>query len=64
MNISGLTFYFRINKKAIYMRGTNWIPADSFQERITTYDLYGLLYSAKAANMNMIRINGVGVNLI
>lgn len=33
----GLSFYFRINDIPIFMKGSNWIPMDSFQDRIT-YD--------------------------
>ena len=43
------------------MKGSNWIPADSFQERITEDYLRRLLTSAKKANMNMLRVWGGGV---
>jgi len=33
----GLSFYFKINGQPIFMKGSNWIPADSFQDRVT-YD--------------------------
>lgn len=32
----GLSFYFRINGFPIFMKGSNWIPADSFQDRVTS----------------------------
>ena len=60
--ISGLTFYFRVNGKPIFMKGSNWIPADSFQERIEANYTYRLLHSAKEANMNMLRVWGGGVS--
>jgi len=34
----GLSFYFRINGRPIFIKGSNWIPADSFQDRVT-YDM-------------------------
>ncbi len=33
----------------------NWIPADSFESRVTREVLRGLLQSTKDANMNMVR---------
>ena len=54
--IKGRTFKFRVNGVDIFAKGSNWIPADSFQERITREDLRRLLTSAKEANMNMIRV--------
>lgn len=49
--VSGLSFYFRVNGMPIFMKGSNWIPADSFQSRITKDKLRNLLGSAKQANM-------------
>ena len=48
----GLTFYFKINNRPVYLKGSNWIPADSFQEKITPDYLNWLMYLAKDANMN------------
>ena len=41
------------------MKGSNWIPADSFQTRV---DVANILRSAAEANMNMIRVWGGGVS--
>lgn len=41
--------------------GSNWIPADSFQEQISYYKLSWLLNSAVLANMNVLRVWGGGV---
>ncbi|XP_054846408.1 beta-mannosidase [Eublepharis macularius] len=57
----GLSFYFRINKLPIFMKGSNWIPADSFQDRVTAKMLKLLLQSAADANINMLRVWGGGV---
>ena len=57
----GHSFYFKVNDRPIFARGSNWIPADNFQERITPHYLDVLLGSAKLANMNMLRVWGGGV---
>ncbi|MDE5989987.1 MAG: hypothetical protein K2H36_00200 [Clostridia bacterium] len=56
----GKNFCFYINGKRIFARGANWIPADSFINRVSDEKLYDLLYKAKACNMNMIRVWGGG----
>ncbi|XP_029452909.1 beta-mannosidase isoform X2 [Rhinatrema bivittatum] len=57
----GLSFYFRINGLPIFIKGSNWIPADSFQDRVTSDVLRRLLQSAAEANMNALRVWGGGV---
>ncbi|CAG2117636.1 unnamed protein product, partial [Medioppia subpectinata] len=57
----GLTFYFQVNGQPFYAKGSNWIPADNLQERITREYLRGLMQSARDANMNMMRVWGGGV---
>ncbi|XP_077156877.1 beta-mannosidase [Paroedura picta] len=57
----GLSFYFRINGLPIFMKGSNWVPADSFQDRVTSKMLKLLLQSAADANMNILRVWGGGV---
>ena len=54
------TFKCRINGRDITMMGANWIPADAIPSRITPAVIRDLLESAKAANMNMLRIWGGG----
>jgi len=54
-------FYFRVNGKPIYMKGANWIPADSFIPRIKDSTYKTLLSMAKESGMNMIRIWGGGI---
>jgi beta-mannosidase len=60
-NIKGNSFYFVINGHPIFVKGSNWIPPDSFQERVTDERLERLLSSAKLANMNMLRVWGGGI---
>ena len=62
-SVSGLSFNFKINARPIFMKGSNWIPADAFQPRITKEKLRRLLLSAKIANMNTVRVWGGGVGI-
>jgi beta-mannosidase len=57
----GLSFYFRINNVDIFLKGSNWIPADSFQELIDERRFSDLLGSAVLANMNVMRVWGGGL---
>lgn len=54
------SFKCRINGRDITMMGANWIPADAIPSRITPEVVRDLLESAKAVNMNMIRVWGGG----
>ncbi len=58
---SGLTFFFKVNSVPIFLKGTNWIPADSFQPRISSEKLKFLFQSMSVANMNAMRVWGGGV---
>uniref|UniRef100_A0A671SAU7 Beta-mannosidase n=1 Tax=Sinocyclocheilus anshuiensis TaxID=1608454 RepID=A0A671SAU7_9TELE len=57
----GLSFYFRINGKPIFLKGSNWIPVHAFQDQVTTDMITILLRSAQKANMNTLRVWGGGV---
>jgi len=54
-------FYFRVNDLPIFMKGANWIPADSFLPRIQNSTYQQLLSMAKESGMNMLRIWGGGI---
>ncbi|GFN78881.1 beta-mannosidase [Plakobranchus ocellatus] len=58
---TGLSFYFKVNGIPIFLKGSNWIPADSFQERITREHLSYLLSSAANVSINSMRVWGGGV---
>jgi beta-mannosidase len=58
---AGKSFYFKVNGKSLYAKGTNWIPSDSFSPRITKEKYRKLINDAKDANMNMIRVWGGGI---
>nr|WP_315033632.1 glycoside hydrolase family 2 protein [uncultured Chryseobacterium sp.] len=57
----GKSFYFKVNGNPLYIKGTNWIPADSFSPRITKEKYQKLIKDSKEAHMNMIRIWGGGI---
>ncbi|RKS97713.1 beta-mannosidase [Chryseobacterium defluvii] len=57
----GKSFYFKVNGNPLYIKGTNWIPGDSFSPRMTKEKYQYLIRQAKEANMNMIRVWGGGI---
>jgi beta-mannosidase len=56
----GKSFTFVVNGVPVFMKGANWVPADSFPERVTRDRYRQLLESARDANMNMVRVWGGG----
>jgi beta-mannosidase len=56
----GESFAFAVNGAPLFAKGADWIPADSFTPRVTDEHLAGLIRSARAANMNMLRVWGGG----
>ncbi|MFP5479699.1 MAG: beta-mannosidase [Alphaproteobacteria bacterium] len=57
---AGRSFGVRVNGRAVFAKGANWIPADALFGRITVEGVRAMLQSAVDANMNMIRIWGGG----
>ncbi len=57
----GKSFEFVVNGVPVFAKGANWIPADSFLPRLTRERYAGLLRSARAAHMNMLRVWGGGI---
>ena len=57
----GRAFYFKLNGVPVFMKGANYIPGDALLPRRTTEHFHHLLESAKAVNMNMIRVWGGGI---
>lgn len=56
----GESFQFKVNGKAFFAKGANWVPADYLIPRITTADYERLIGDAAKANMNMLRLWGGG----
>ena len=57
----GESFFFRVNGRAIFAKGANWIPDHSFVNECTRAIYADRLRSATAAHMNMIRVWGGGI---
>ncbi len=56
----GSQFRFILNGVPLFMKGGNWIPADSFVTRFTSDKIDYFLKSIKTSNMNMLRVWGGG----
>jgi beta-mannosidase len=57
----GKSFEFVVNGVPVFVKGANWIPADSFPTRVTRERYAELLRSARDAHMNMLRVWGGGL---
>lgn len=57
---TGARFAFAVNGREVFMRGSNWIPADALPARGTPEVVRDLLQSALDVHQNMIRIWGGG----
>ena len=56
----GSNFRFILNGVPIFAKGANWIPADSFIDRVGKNEYEYYINSAVHSNMNMIRVWGGG----
>jgi beta-mannosidase len=56
----GRSFTFVVNGEPIFVKGSNWIPADTFPTRITDERLAWLIHSAAGTHQNMLRVWGGG----
>ncbi|MBI9050162.1 MAG: glycoside hydrolase family 2 protein [Anaerolineaceae bacterium] len=56
----GRSFTFIVNGLPIFVKGSNWIPADSFPTRITDDYLEMLIKAAADTHQNMLRVWGGG----
>ena len=57
----GESFGFELNGKSVYMKGTNYIPQNSFQNNVTNQHYDKLLSDVVNSNMNMLRVWGGGI---
>jgi beta-mannosidase len=57
----GESFYFELNGKMIYMKGANYVPQHSFQNKVTNSQYKKLLSDVVESNMNMLRVWGGGI---
>jgi beta-mannosidase len=58
---AGKSFTLRVNGAPTFMKGANYIPSDSFLNRVTHERYRRLVQSAADAHMNMLRVWGGGV---
>jgi beta-mannosidase len=56
----GRSFVFVVNGVPIFVKGSNWIPADSFPTRLTEASLERLLRAAAETHQNILRVWGGG----
>ena len=56
----GSSFIFIVNGVSIFVKGSNWIPANSFPTRISDAYLEGLIRAAAETHQNMLRVWGGG----
>lgn len=56
----GKSFTFVVNGLPLWIKGSNWIPADSFPTRVSAAHLEHLIRSAAETNQNMLRVWGGG----
>lgn len=57
----GSSFYFKLNNVPVFMKGANYIPQESFLNRLETLDYKKLIGKAKESNCNMLRVWGGGI---
>ncbi|MBQ9358169.1 MAG: glycoside hydrolase family 2 protein [Abditibacteriota bacterium] len=57
----GRTFYFRVNGAPVFAKGADYLPCDQFPSRLKKEDYEKILFAAKEANMNSLRIWGGGL---
>ena len=54
------SFYFRINGRMMYSKGSNLVPLNIFQDKIDVGHILDVIWSAKRAHFNTIRVWGGG----
>ena len=57
----GHLFQYVVNSKLIYARGSNWVPAQSLQTRVTKQTLRRHFDAFRSAHFNLLRVWGGGV---
>lgn len=57
----GESFYVKVNGFPVFMKGANYIPSDSFLNRVSSEKYKQIFEDAVAANMNMLRVWGGGI---
>ncbi|UII32699.1 hypothetical protein LVD17_02470 [Fulvivirga ulvae] len=56
----GESFFVKVNDTPVFIKGANYIPSDSFLDRVTSEKYREVFDNAVNANMNMLRVWGGG----
>ena len=54
------SFYFKLNGRMVYSKGANAVPLNIFRDKITEEYIHQIIWAAKKANFNTIRVWGGG----
>jgi len=57
----GESFYFELNGKPVYIKGANYVPQNSFQNKVTNEHYEKLVADVVTSNMNILRVWGGGI---
>jgi beta-mannosidase len=60
-DIIGRAFYFKVNGVPFYAKGANYVPEEMIETWINADNTLKLLYQAKDAHFNMLRVWGGGI---
>ncbi|MBC7888450.1 MAG: glycoside hydrolase family 2 protein [Ferruginibacter sp.] len=60
-NAKGKSFYFKVNGKAVFIKGANYIPQDNFLPRVSRERYEHVINTAASSHMNMLRVWGGGI---
>ncbi len=61
LDASNMSYKFFINGTEVFIKGSNWVPAECFIGSIKDEKYERLIKQAKDANMNMLRVWGGGI---
>lgn len=57
----GESFYIKVNDEPVFIKGANYIPSDSFLDRVSHDKYVEVFENAINSNMNMLRVWGGGI---
>ena len=61
INSSETSFYFMVNDEPVFIKGSNFIPMDAFDTRVSDEEMKMIIDSAVKGNHNSIRVWGGGL---
>ncbi len=54
----GRSFYFKVNGVPLFIKGSNYVPADALVTRVTTEQYQSTIAAARESNLNLLRVWG------